>query len=200
VTARRGRAWAAGLLASAAALAPGPGARAEDLIGAGIKDFGLGVAISVSHGTVDGFDTTTGLQGLPHVGLILSDTMGSGWLRGHLEALLEPTVMHLDSGVGTSTVVGLSALARWIFTGRGRFRPYFEAGAGFLVGDTALHQTDCDVNFLVQGGPGLLVVLSDRTALTVGYRFQHVSNASLCAFNPGINSSALYLGVNYLFR
>jgi hypothetical protein len=108
--------------------------------------------------------------------------------------------MHLDSGAGRSTVVSLSALVRWIFTGRGRFRPYFEAGAGLLVGDTALHQTDCDVNFLVQGGPGLLVVLSDRTALTVGYRFQHISNGSLCSFNPGINSSALYLGVSYLFR
>jgi opacity protein-like surface antigen len=114
--------------------------------------------------------------------------------------MLEPTLAHFDSGAGTSTVVGLSAIARWIFAGRGRFRPYVEAGAGVLVGETKLHQTDCDVNFLLQGGPGVLVLLSDTTALTVGYRFQHISNASLCSFNPGINSSALYVGVSYLFR
>jgi hypothetical protein len=36
--------------------------------------------------------------------------------------------------------------------------------------------------------------------VAVGYRFQHISNAGSCAINPGINSSALYLSVNYLFR
>jgi hypothetical protein len=69
-----------------------------------------------------------------------------------------------------------------------------------LLGETALQQTDCDVNFLLQAGPGILLVLSDTTALTVGYRFQHISNASLCSFNPGINSSALYVGISRLFR
>jgi hypothetical protein len=71
---------------------------------------------------------------------------------------------------------------------------------GMLLGETNLPQTHCDVNFLLQGGPGLLVVLSDTTTLALGYRFQHISNARACTINPGINSSALYLGVNYLFR
>ena len=71
---------------------------------------------------------------------------------------------------------------------------------GVLLGETDLSQTDCRENFLLQGGPGLLVVLSDTTALTVGYRLQHISNAGVCQFNVGINSSALYLGVSYLFR
>jgi opacity protein-like surface antigen len=190
----------AGLLAAAAALGPAGGTCAADPIAAGVRDVGLGGAISISHGTQDGFDTVTGLQLLPHFGLVVSDTLGSGWLRGNLEALLEPTLMHLDSEVGTSTVVGLSALARWIFVGRGRFRPYVEAGAGLLVGETALQQTDCNLNFVLQAGPGLLVSLSDRTALSVGYRFQHVSNGSQCSFNPGLNSSALYVGVDYFFR
>jgi Lipid A 3-O-deacylase (PagL) len=36
--------------------------------------------------------------------------------------------------------------------------------------------------------------------LTVGYRFQHISNGGACQFNVGINSSALYVGVSRLFR
>lgn len=188
------------LLAAMAALLPASGAWAGDPIAAGLKDVGLGGALSISHGTRDGFDTVTGLQLMPHVGYVVTDAAGPGWLRGNLQALLEPTLMHLDSEVGASTVVGLSTLARWIFVGRGRVRPYVEAGAGVLLGETRLQQTDCDVNFLLQGGPGLLVVLSESTTLTIAYRFQHISNAALCAFNPGINSSALYLGVNYLFR
>ena len=40
----------------------------------------------------------------------------------------------------------------------------------------------------------------DTTTLAAGYRFQHVSNASMCDLNVGLNSSALYLGVSYRFR
>ncbi len=69
-----------------------------------------------------------------------------------------------------------------------------------LLGETEFRQTNCEVNYLIEGGPGLLVFLSDTTALTVGYRFQHISNASACDLNVGLNSSAVYLGVSYRFR
>jgi lipid A 3-O-deacylase PagL len=193
-----GRTWLAGLLAAAAALVPGA-APAGDPIAAGTKEVGLEGAVSISHGARDDFDTVTGFQLLPHVGYVASDAMGPSWLRGNLELLLEPTLMHVGSEVGSATVVGASVLGRWIFSGR-RFRPYIDGGSGVLVGETHLQQTHCSVNFLLQGGPGFLVVLSDATTLVVGYRFQHISNAALCSVNPGINSSALYLGVNYLFR
>jgi Lipid A 3-O-deacylase (PagL) len=191
----------AGLLVAvvAVALLPVSAARAEDPPSAGTKSVGLGGAVSVSHGTKGDGDTVTGLLLLPHVGYVVSDAMGPGWLRGNLELLLEPTLMHLGSDGRSATVVGAAMLGRWIFAGT-RVRAYVDAGAGVLLGETHLHQTDCPVNFLIQGGPGFLVVLSDTTTLAVGYRFQHISNATICSVNPGINSSALYLGVNYLFR
>jgi hypothetical protein len=178
---------------------PASWASAQDPIARGMKEVGLGGAISISHGTEDDFNTVTGFQLLPHVGYVATDAMGSGWVRGNLELLLEPSLLHLDTEVGSSTVVGLSMLGRWILGGS-RVRPYLDVGVGMLVGETNLPQTDCDVNFLLQGGPGLLFVVSNTTTLAVGYRFQHISNAGTCAINPGINSSALYLSVNYLFR
>jgi hypothetical protein len=187
------------LLAIVVLLGPATPALAQDPIARGAKEVGLGGAISLSHGTDNDFDTVTGLQLLPHVGYVATDPMGPGWVRGNLELLLEPAVLHLDTEVGASTVLGLSALGRWILGGT-RVRPYFDVGAGVLVGETNLPQTDCGVNFLIQGGPGVLVVLSESTTLAVGYRFQHISNAGACTINPGINSSALYLSVNYLFR
>jgi hypothetical protein len=78
LTVRGGRVRTAGLLAAAAALAAVTGARAEDPIGAGVKDVGLGGAISISHGTLDGFDTITGFVVLPHVSFVLSEVMGAG--------------------------------------------------------------------------------------------------------------------------
>ena len=200
MTDRIGRQTRAGwLLAIVVLLGPATPALAQDPIVRGTKEVGLGGAVSLSHGTDNDFDTVTGLQLLPHVGYVATDPMGPGWVRGNLELLLEPALLHLDTEVGTSTVVGLSALGRWILGGT-RFRPYFDVGAGVLLGETNLPQTDCDVNFLIQGGPGVLVVLSSSTTLAVGYRFQHISNAGACTINPGINSSALYLSVNYLFQ
>jgi opacity protein-like surface antigen len=179
------------------ALAPAAAVRAEERLAAGAKDLGLGGVVSFSLPKND-LDEVTTFQLLPHVGYVVTDPGGPGLLRGSLEALLEPALIHLTDGTNSSTVVGASALARWIFATAGRFRPYFEVGAGVLLGETDLQQTDCDVNFLLQGGPGVLVFLTDRSLLTVGYRFQHVSNGGTCAFNVGINSSALYLGASYL--
>lgn len=189
----------AGLLAAAAVAGTPSAAGAGDPFAAGTKDVGLGAAASISlEGTRD-LDTVAGFQLLPHAGYVVTDAVGPGWLRGNLELLLEPSLIHITSDAGSATVVGASGLGRWIFSGT-RFRPYLDAGVGVLLGETHLEQTTCGVNFLIQGGPGVLVVLSDRTTLAVGYRYQHISNANACRPNPGINSSALYLGVSYLFR
>ena len=69
-----------------------------------------------------------------------------------------------------------------------------------LVGETALPQTDCDVNFLLQGGPGFLVFLSDTTSLAVGTGSSTSPIGRTCRINASINSSALFLGVSYFFR
>jgi hypothetical protein len=194
-----GRIRTRGLLVALVLLGSATWARAQNPITRGTMEVGLGGAASISHGIDSDFDTVTGFQLLPHLGYVATDAAGPGWARGNLELLLEPALLHLDTDVGSSTVVGLSALGRWILGGA-RIRPYFDFGAGVLLGETNLPQTDCDVNFLLQGGPGVLVVLSSSTTLAVGYRFQHVSNGGACTINPGINSSALYLSINYLFR
>jgi hypothetical protein len=179
-------------------LLPARAVSAGDPLAAGATLLGLGGGFSVSHG-VEGLDTVDGLQLLPHVGYVISDRFGVGSLRGALEVMLEPTLMHLTSEGRSSTSVGASALGRWVI-GESRVRPYLEAGLGMLLGRGDLQHSDCSVNFLLQAGPGLLVVLSDTTTLAAGYRFQHVSNASLCDLNVGLNSSAVYLGVSYRFR
>ncbi|MGH2670318.1 MAG: acyloxyacyl hydrolase [bacterium] len=160
----------------------------------------MGGAISISHDTRDDLDTLTGLQLLPHLGVVVTDTLGPDWLRGNLELLVEPTLLYLKGEAHSATIGGASGLVRWIFSGTRRLRPYLEGGAGVLVGETDFRQTDCEANFILQGGPGLLVLLPDTMALTVAYRLQHISNGDTCTPNVGINSSALYLGVSRLFR
>jgi hypothetical protein len=135
----------------------------------------------------------------PHVGYVLTEPAGPSFLEGSLELIAEPTLMSVGGAI-SATTVGLSVVGRWLFTGVGALRPYVEGGAGALAGQVDLQATDCEVNFVLQGGVGALYFLGPSVALSAGYRFQHISNASLCSRNLGINSNAIVIGVHHFFR
>jgi len=136
---------------------------------------------------------------LPHLGYFVTDEAGRGVLRGNLEILAEPTLIHLDASP-SATVAGLAILPRWLFATSSPVRPYLEAGAGIVGGQLRLPQTDCDVNFLLEGGAGAMVFMNDHVALTLGVRMHHISNADLCRENAGINSVVGTVGLSYFFR
>jgi hypothetical protein len=138
-------------------------------------------------------------QAVPHVGYVLTAPAGPSLLEGSLELVAEPTLMSVGGAV-SATTVGVSVLSRWIFTGVGGLRPYVEGGIGALAGQMDIRASDCAVNFLLQGGVGSLYFLTPSVALSAGYRFQHLSNASLCSRNLGINSNAIVIGVHHFFR
>jgi hypothetical protein len=176
-------------------------AGAEGRLSAGTKAFTLAGAYSVSHdigGTEAGL---TGFQLLPHLGLVLTEPHGPAWLRGQLEALAEPTLVAIDGPQSTS-LAGLSALGRWLFAPRrgSAWRPYVEGGVGVLTGQSGLPQTDCDVNFVLQAGVGVLFFWSETGAVTLGYRLHHLSNSDLCGANRGVNAAVFVIGLTQFFR
>ena len=170
----------------------------EEQLRAGAKDVSLAGGYSMS-GQLgpDRGDEVRGLHLLPHLGFVVTDERGPGWVRGNFELLAEPTLIHLDQG--DSTAVGIAFLGRWLFAGWGRVRPYFEIGAGVLGGDVDVPGTSCNTNFILQGGPGVLVFVAPSTAITLGYRFHHISNAHVCGDNLGLNSSLFVVGLSYFF-
>lgn len=52
-------------------------------------------------------------------------------------------------------------------------------------------------NFLSQAGIGVLIGSRWATPITIGYRFAHISNAGFAHHNPGMNVSALVLGMRF---
>ncbi len=188
--------WLVGALIGAQALA-GPGAAAERLR-SGTKDVTLSGGYSLSHDR-SGVERVEGFHLLPHFGYVLSDERGPGWIRGNLELLAEPTLIHFRSDSASATGVGLLGLARWIFGAGSTVRPYIEVGGGVLGGQLEFRQTDCNVNYVFEAGPGLLIFVSEATAVTAGYRYQHLSNGGRCDRNLGLNSSVLILGISHFF-
>jgi hypothetical protein len=193
-----GRVMVGALLIVAGAAAA---ASAEERLRFGTKDVSIAGGYSFSHSTAGrpDLESVDSFQLIPHFGYVLSDERGPGWVRGNFELLAEPTLVHLSSRSESATAVGLSLLARWIFATDWVVRPYLEVGGGILAGQLEFRQTNCDVNYVLEGGPGLLWFLSDQLAVTAGYRFQHISNARSCDKNLGLNSSFFSVGISYFF-
>jgi Lipid A 3-O-deacylase (PagL) len=173
-------------------------AGAELRLAPGTMDLTLAGAYSVSHKGAGGDEvhTVNGFHLIPHFGYVVAEATER--VQGSLELMLEPTLIHLD-GSPSSTLGGVAGMVRWLFTGWPAAYPFLEAGAGILGGQAHLRQTNCDVNYILQAGVGGLIPLSDRTAVTVGYRFQHLSNNDQCSQNLGLNSSVLQIGFSYFF-
>ncbi len=56
------------------------------------------------------------------------------------------------------------------------------------------------LNFASEGGAGIEYRLSNKKALTFGYKFYHISNASRGVVNPGYDAQLLYLGYTFFSK
>jgi opacity protein-like surface antigen len=134
-----------------------------------------------------------------NLGWVFTDVMASDkWYRGNLELLVE-----LFGGEqfkpNDRYFIGLTPLIRYNFATGSRWVPFVDAGAG--VSSTNIDGPDLTGNFQfnIQVGTGIHYFLSDRTALTVQYRWLHFSNAHTRLPNNGTNTEMFQVGVSWFF-
>jgi hypothetical protein len=78
--------------------------------------------------------------------------------------------------------------------------PFLTSGGGFLYFNHRMFGTTQQFNFTAQLGGGVqLFTSSRRTAIDLGYKYHHISNANLGNQNPGLDSHMLFIGLS-LFR
>jgi hypothetical protein len=81
-----------------------------------------------------------------------------------------------------------------------RVEPFLTSGGGFLYFNHRMFGTTQQFNFTAQLGGGVqLFTPSRRSAIDIGYKYHHISNANLANRNPGLDSQMLFIGVS-LFR
>src|SRR5262249_60041844 len=167
---------------------------------AGTLEIGIAGGFSATfNNPKDDPETVYGYHGLLRLGAVVTDERGPRVLRGNFEIGLQPMYIHLDMQPAADPYGGALVL-RWLLTGNGTLRPYMEAGGGILGGRAAGPRTgNCEPTFVLEGGPGLLLFVSERTAIDIGYRFHHISNGGRC-FNEGFNSNMGVIGLSYFFR
>jgi len=122
-----------------------------------------------------------------------------GPLHGSLEVGLEPLYQRYFHPVD-AFFAGLGATVRYHFLALGRVVPYLEV-AGFAGGtDLKVAEIRSDFTFLLFGGAGVSVFVTDRTAVYGGYRYQHVSNGDTERPNRGLESHTGVVGVSFFFE
>lgn len=132
----------------------------------------------------------------PHWSIGISDTLGGGVLRGNFDVVVEPMLLfrHPADGIGK----GIQVLPRYNFLAGGdTVVPFVEIGAGFTFLDFDLRGQRDGLNFVVLGGLGSHVFVSERAALTPRVRYMHISNAGTRRPNQGLDTVQFLLGATY---
>lgn len=102
----------------------------------------------------------------------------------------------------TRYAFGLSPLGLQInFRPRKRFQPFLGISGGMLYFNK---RTPNDVgtrfNFTSDIGAGLEIRLKDKKAISLGYKYLHISNGSRGIENPGFDNNLFYVGYTFHTR
>lgn len=135
---------------------------------------------------------------LPQFGYALTDKFGHGRLAGNVELLVEPMAAHFFQPFSASAFGGTVGL-KYNFLAFGRWMPFWDGGGGVLWTDLAprIPEQSTPFNFIIQTGPGISYFVSDRTAVTFGVRFHHISNSGIGDRNIGLNAWLFNVGVSF---
>ena len=105
--------------------------------------------------------------------------------------------LHLAVDPRVSPMVGGYLLGSWKFTSLENWAPYVFAGGGILYVDLGLPTMGSRLNFSYQGGTGVQYFIAKDPALSLEYRYHHISNAGTATPNEPLNSSKILLGVAF---
>ena len=83
------------------------------------------------------------------------------------------------------------------FGRRHRVYPYLQTNEGIIASSEPIpiNVTGATgLNFLIDVGGGVRIKTSERRAISLGYKFLHISNGFTSAVNPGVDNNVFYAG------
>lgn len=156
---------------------------------------GLGIGMKI-FGSSQGHDWGIGTL---RFGYVLTDLLAEErWYQGHFE-LLGEVFGGKQFLPNPGYMVGFAPLLRYDFVPGGRWVPFIDLGAGVTgtnIRDGDLSKT---FEFNLQLGLGTHYFLSDNLALTMEYRYIHLSDGGISSPNRGVNTSSFLFGVTWFF-
>ncbi len=118
--------------------------------------------------------------------------------KGKINFVVEPflnTVIRPAANIEAGT----NFLFRYVFPLSKKVQPFIKGGVGVGYMSQHLEKQSTQYNFLPQAGMGCLFFLKERLALSIEYRFRHLSNAGLKQPNGGVNVGMGLVGISWFF-
>ena len=163
----------------------------EQIFPAGTREFALAGAHGWNHDIPSGNRTDVKFDGLVFkYGRFAASTR---------EVTVEVGGCHVSTQRGDANGIGASLLIRRYIVHKRPIAVFCEAGGGIEYMGLILPELPLRFNTTLQAGVGVNLFSSDRAALTLTYRFHHVSNGGRKRPNVGLNSSMLLLGTSKFF-
>jgi hypothetical protein len=128
-------------------------------------------------------------------GWILTDAHGPGVLRGRFEYAVDavPVLVVFQPG-GAAYGIGVNPwIMKWNFATRGRVSPYIEIGGGLVFSTRQLPLGANKFNFSPTGAIGVNL-LRGKYHWSIDFRYLHISDAQITAFNPGTDTFGVRVG------
>jgi hypothetical protein len=86
---------------------------------------------------------------------------------------------------------------QWDLMPSRRVQPFFSGDGGFIYFDKrVLSPQGSQFMYTVDYGAGINIFHHKNQAITIGYRYQHLSNANISLHNPGMDANTFYVGVS----
>lgn len=78
-----------------------------------------------------------------------------------------------------------------------RVQPFLSTNGGFIYfDDRVLSPQGSQFMYTIDFGTGVNIFHHKNQAITIGYRYQHLSNANISLHNPGTDANTFYVGVS----
>jgi Lipid A 3-O-deacylase (PagL) len=134
-------------------------------------------------------------------GWVITGPHWPGILRGRFEYTVDAIPVYLIfQPANTAYAGGFDPLGlKWDFERRGRFSPYVELSGGVLFSSHSVPTYTNTVNFSPSAALGTHI-LGEKYNWSVEVRYLHISNAGLGAYNPGLNTVQVRVGVGKFWK
>lgn len=134
---------------------------------------------------------------LPRIGMVVTDEIKADLLSGNIELMAEPLFAR-EIQPFAAEAAGGSLVVRYNLLSFGRWVPFWDLGAGMLWTNLAprIEEQSTPFNFVLQTGPGVHYFLTRSVTLTLGVRYNHISNAGIGERNLGWNGVLPHVGIS----
>ena len=130
--------------------------------------------------------------------MVMTDEIQAGLLTGNLEVLVEPIFARFTQPFSAEAAGG-TLVFKYNLLSFGRWMPFWDVGAGMLWTNLAprIRELSTPLNFVIETGPGIQYFITEQTTLTIGVRYNHISNADTGERNIGLNAVLPYAGLSW---